>query len=131
MFTEQCRECGVEFTSSDPRRRHCTKACKTIRDRRRIADRRAQIAETALSQPQYTIAELREAKHHISLYGDDPKLARGREFLLIKAHQIVDYFRARQEAEYLFARRRQQGLERTKRYQQRKKKNDTSKQPVS
>jgi hypothetical protein len=51
-----------------------------------------------LEPPLYSKTQLFEAKLHIQVY-DTPDKARGREYVLIKAHQIVDYWRKRDAME--------------------------------
>jgi len=51
-----------------------------------------------LEPPLYTKTQLTEEKYHIKLY-DTPDKARGRKYVLIRAHQIVDYWRNRNAME--------------------------------
>ena len=51
-----------------------------------------------LEPPLYNKTQLAEARHHIKLY-DTPDKARGREYVLIRAHQIVEYWEKRNAIE--------------------------------
>lgn len=92
-----------------------------------------QVAKKAILEPPlYSKAQLYEANHHIKLY-DTPELARGREYVLIKAHRIVDYWQKREEMENRVFAFKQSCREKTQRHNKKQKelKNDQTTQPVS
>lgn len=98
MERKDCIVCGVSFPLTKHNRLMCSYRCYEMRHReiRKAADSMARRA--LLEPPLYNKTQLAEAKQHIKLY-DTPEKARGREYVLIRAHQIVEYWQKRDAME--------------------------------
>lgn len=132
MEQRKCVWCGEWFPVTRSTRMTCSNQCA---ERKKNKDKleSIQIAKKAVSEPPlYSKGELYEARHHIKLY-DTPELARGREYVLIKAHRIVEYWANRQRFEDFLTKRRAERNEEQNRRRERKrnKQNDKTTQPVS
>jgi hypothetical protein len=122
MEESNCPVCGTSFPLTHKTRLTCSRKC-TDKKNKNIKLKLDAIARKAIvGKPLYTKAQLFEAKHHIKLY-DTPALARGREYLLIKAHMIVEYWRKRNDMEFQVERLRHHSRTTTAKWQ-RKKKNE-------
>lgn len=129
MQERNCVVCGALFPLTQKTRMTCSKKCGNKKDRNIRLERDRIARKAILENPLYSKVQLAEAKHNIKIYSD-PKLAKGREYVLIKARQIIEYYEKRQKIEDRVLALR----ERTKKTTQawyRKKKNDTPIQPVS
>jgi predicted nucleic acid-binding Zn ribbon protein len=128
----ECPVCGASFEKATYNNIYCSFKCKLKRNKQQeICSYRRMIS--ALNEPPlYSKTQYREAKHHIEMYSD-PALARGREYLLIRAHQIVDYWNKREYTINRVARLRAQSRETTSRhyFKQKEKKNDKTIQPTT
>lgn len=98
MERKDCFVCGKSFPVTQKHRITCSRTC-IAKHHRKIRKSRDMTARRALLEPPlYNKTQLAEAKHHIKLY-DTPEKACGREYVLIRAHQIVDYWRNRDAME--------------------------------
>jgi len=98
MERRDCIICGMSFPLTRPKRLTCSNRCSDRRynELRKATDKAARRA--LLEPPLYNKTQLAEARHHIKLY-DTPDKARGREYVLIRAHQIVEYWEKRNAIE--------------------------------
>ncbi len=129
MERKDCIVCGTSFPFTKHNRLTCSYRCSEIRHRdiRKASDAMARRA--LLEPPLYTKTQLAEAKHHIKLY-DTPDKVRGREYVLIKAHQIVDYWRNRDAMEDRVIKLRERTKTSTAKYYW-KKRNDERRNTVN
>jgi hypothetical protein len=98
MERKDCIVCGTSFPLTRHHRLTCSDKCSERRynELRKATDKAARRA--LLEPPLYNKTQLAEARHHIKLY-DTPDKARGREYVLIRAHQIVEYWEKRNAIE--------------------------------
>jgi hypothetical protein len=110
----------------------CSNQCAQRKRNQEKLDAIQVVKKTVSEPPLYSKGELYEARHHIKLY-DTPELAKGREYVLIKAHRIVEYWANRQKLEDFLVNRRAELNEEQNRRRERKrnKQNDKTTQPVS
>lgn len=132
MEERDCIVCGKPFPLTRLNRQSCSHTCaeKHHTKKRREQDEIAK--RSILEPPLYSKTELFEARIHIKTYST-PELAKGREYVIIKAQRIIDYWKTREETENrVFALRKRNSLG-LQRYKQKKKemKNVQTTQPVS
>lgn len=98
MERKDCIVCGMSFPITKYNRLTCSDRCskKNNMEVRKASDAVARRA--LLEPPLYSKTQLFEAKLHLQVY-DTPDKARGREYVLIKAHQIVEYWEKRNAIE--------------------------------
>lgn len=125
MERKDCIVCGTSFPLTRPHRIMCSKKCRNARSEALESQREAAARRALKEPPLYSKTQFFEAKHHIQLY-DTPDKARGREYVLIKAHQIVDYWKNREAMEALILRAKERSRQSTARYEERKKNEQTS-----
>lgn len=125
MEERNCIVCGKPFPATRPNRQSCSSVCAKKHCDKQLMAKDKMARRAILEPPLYSKTELMEAKHNIKLY-DTPALAKGREYVLIKAHRIVDYWRKREEMENRVFAFKQSCREKTLRHKKKQKelKND-------
>lgn len=132
MEQRKCVSCGNWFPVNRSTHMACSNQCAQRKRKQEKLDAIQVVKKTVSEPPLYSKGELYEARHHIKLY-DTPELAKGREYVLIKAHRIVEYWANRQKLEDFLVNRRAELNEEQNRRRERKrnKQNDKTTQPVS
>jgi hypothetical protein len=132
MDQRKCVSCGNWFPVNRSTHMACSNQCAQRKRNQEKLDAIQVVKKTVSEPPLYSKGELYEARHHIKLY-DTPELAKGREYVLIKSHRIVEYWANRQKLEDFLVNRRAELNEEQNRRRERKrnKQNDTPTQPVS
>ena len=129
MEEKNCVVCGTLFPLTQKKRLTCSRKCGKKKDRN-IRIERDKIARKSIKEiPLYNRTQLFEAKNHLATYST-PESQKGREYLIAKAKLIVEYWNKKNELEDRVFKLRDRTRKTTARWQ-RKKKNDTTTQPVS
>lgn len=115
-----CHTCGKEFVGHSEKRIFCSLQClRAINEPKRRERYLATVAELAKA-PEYSKAQLRDARHNKAMLEGDPSLIKGRELILEKANRIIQYWNERQRMEAWVERKRVLNRERMERYRQKK-----------
>jgi predicted nucleic acid-binding Zn ribbon protein len=125
MERKDCVVCGASFPLTRPHRIMCSKKCQNARSEALESQREAAARRALMEPPLYNKTQLAEARHHIKLY-DTPEKARGREYVLSKAKQIVEYWKKRDAMETLILRAKENSRKSTATYKERKKNDQTT-----
>lgn len=129
MEERNCVVCGALFPLTQKTRLTCSRKC-TDKKNKNIRLEKNKFARKSLeSVPLYSRVQFAEAKNNLLMY-DTPELQKGREHLISKSLQIIDYWKKKNDMERQVLKLREQSRKTTARWQ-RKKKNDTPTQPVS